>query len=150
MSKKFAALKNPFNIFSIFVAFFIVLNIVVLTINLNNPKKNIENKWGISLPSHIHLKYKKNELGWFGEGERYFVFEIKNDDGSFGRELISNSLVIRKCADDIIFSMDIPQKYLPKWDNEYKGKIIGQSNNSHLCIIYFYTINELIICEEFI
>lgn len=150
MRRKISKIINPFYIITVVLLIIILANIVMITVTLNNSQKSVESKWGVTLPLNIELIYKKDNVGWFGEGERYLIYKVKNNDNRFDIDYVYNSIIIKKCVDELIQSMDIPENYLPKWENDYRGKIIGQYNNSHLCMIYFYTINELIICEEII
>lgn len=150
MRKKISKSIKSFYIIVAILLIIIFVNIIMIIIKLNNSQTDVERKWGVTLPLDIELIYKKDNIGWFGEGERYLIYKVKNNDNNFDIDYVDNSIIIKKHIDGLIQSMKIPENYLPKWENDYKGKVIGQYSNSHLCMVYFYTINELIICEEII
>lgn len=140
-------LKRWFFIISGLVVVLIAINVICIFKTFNNPVKAIERKWGMSLPSYLSLVYLKNDIGWFGEGQRYSLFLLTKDN-----ELIASlgnaSYVVKKVTEDIITQMKIPYQYMPDWENDYRCKIIGQMVGTHMCILYFPHSKKLIICEE--
>jgi len=140
--------RRRFLIISAILIALISVNIICIFKACNNPVKAIERKWGLSLPSQLNLVYQKNDIGWFGEGQRYSLFVLDKVNDDFSASLGNASYAVKKSAEDIILQMSIPPEYMPKWEEEFKCKLIGQTTGTHMCILYFFQSKSLIICEE--
>ncbi len=141
-------LKRRFLIVSVVVIVLIVINVICIFKTLNDPVKAIERKWGVSLPAHLSLIYQKNDIGWFGEGQRYSLFLVNKYNEGLVASLGNASQSVKKATEDIITQMKIPYEHIPEWEEDYKCKIIGQIAGTHMCILYFPHAKSLIICEE--
>ncbi len=140
--------KRRFLIISVILIALVSINLICISKAFNNPVKAIERKWGLSLPEHLSLVYQKNDIGWFGEGQRYSLFALDKVNDDFGVGILNASYAVKKSAEDIISQMAIPTDYMPKWEEEFKGNQIGQTKGSHVCLLYFPQSKSLIICEE--
>lgn len=143
--------SNFYFIWLLTISVLLTVNVVALIVSLiwNTPVRRIEKRWGIKLPEGIKAVYYRDDIGWFGEGERYTVLETKQrvipflNGESFPPEFIKNSV------EHTISLMEIPLKYLPVWEREFEGVIIGNTLDTHISFVNFPNENLLIVCEEF-
>jgi hypothetical protein len=120
-----------------------------------------KNQYGITLPKGTKIEYKTSQIGWFGDGIKYYVFKFKADPTEFFAQFtpkdpsdMSNPLKTPfSSRQDLefeetvnnhmnIFETEIPKNYLFDWGKEYSWKIIGG-----LYMTYFPDINRLIFLE---
>lgn len=149
-------------IIAIVSVFIVVLNVV------NSPANNIEKQWGVALPPGIKTEYHLNNIGWFGEGERFTVFTLDPDNArhaSFVKQRFGKISAGGGEADDPslfeqvidkLFSdyADIPEKYAPVWSDQYywyaaNSFSLSDYLASNLFMIYFPERSRLIVCESF-
>lgn len=123
-----------------------------------------ELNWKIDLPSNTNVVYNyKSEISFRGEGYRYTVYETRNEfnfdemfldvdlkkiDKSNGDSASVDKEFVEKDAVDIINNMDIPELYLPPFEEPYMWTKLKKPYNDILFIVYFPQRTTLYLIEK--
>lgn len=118
---------------------------------INRQSIDITSNWSIKLPYPDKVIYSMDNIGWFGEGETYRIFQyhdnkkiIKSLEWNNGRNTSMESEVLK-----IIESLGVSEENIPNFQDSYKYFIkIEKDDNSTLYLIYFDDIKRLYIIEN--
>ncbi|WP_206459286.1 hypothetical protein [Anaerovorax sp. IOR16] len=108
--------------------------------------------WGIDIPASFKVSYKIKEIGFHGDGDRYTVFRIKDENLSFINSFgVEKNIEIETFVREVLDSLKVPMEYRISfnqyyiWWKEYKYK-----DGSTLVIIYFPNpdINQIYFIER--
>ena len=125
---------------------------------LASVKSMLNRKYGIVLPSDTELIYCHYESNnsWHGDGTDYFVFKFNEEPTSIVENFKSLNLKEGENLDElkeelieyfnsaISLADEIPQEYLPDWDNAMIWNF-GSTLNG-LPAIYYPESMEMIVC----
>jgi hypothetical protein len=145
-AKKWAVSSILFGV----VVLFILLPILIVKV-FNSPIWLIERRWEIDIPNGSSVNYSLDEIGWFGEGERYTVISIKPAEATKFRDRYfhSDSYAFRASFSRTLALMNVSEKHLPNWNERHFVYSEGHLSDTHLAAIFFPDKNMLIVCEEF-
>lgn len=106
----------------------------------------IEKEYNIYFPDGMTLVYKKDTVSWFGEGKRYYVFQLNEEPTSFLLHFSKKkSLILQESLEDEIKRMEVPMEYHPNWRGYYNWKIMEK--RGRLYIIYYPEDKRMIIFQ---
>ncbi len=132
-----------------------LLIVVGLTSCKNEVKiKDFKKKWDIELPSTLEDVYNYRNIGSFGEGEMYVVYNVgKHKEAinsifmSFTESNINDEIIAKpqfiKSFNDSIKNVSINKNYLPNLDNNYYWLFKGSEFSTRLYGFYFEDLNYI-------
>ncbi len=112
----------------------------------------INANWGIGLPSGARCVYSmEEEDNWFGEGDRYHVFELDSVDGiaeQDGGFSVGTSSEAEEFVSDIASSLGVEDEFLPAFGSEYKY-LFTKSPEGDDTLALIYSSGRLYVAERF-
>lgn len=155
------------SIIVVLVVSFVVLTVFIAEFFISLNKKSqrnyiemISNRWDISLPKDMDVKFHDRDDSWYGDGVAYAFFTLKEPP----EELIADfsnerNKEFEKEVTNHLFNatFTIKEKYLPVWREDYVWKRIDEDidretsdlRERHCYMIYFPNTLELAICQYF-
>lgn len=135
------------------VGFYIVVFVVFLTlfIRANRYSESIYLNWSIDLPDSYREVYSADSGPSFhGDGERYHIFEYRNGD-EINQALKwskGKNALLEEEVNEILDKLNIPEEYMPDYDEEYKFSIKAKTDSSIIYLIYTPDTGRLYIIEN--
>jgi len=130
----------------------IVLIAVFSYVEINKAYAEIINmNWSIKLPSAYKEIYSvESEASFHGDGERYHIFEYKNEEKinlSLNWENNKN-LAMESTIEKVLNTLNISKENMPNFQSKYKYYTEEKSDSSKIYLIFVNDMKRLYIIED--
>ena len=131
----------------------IALLIVFLYVQITKPYSEIINmNWSIKLPTSYKEIYSVDSGASFhGDGERYHVFEYKNEeDINLSLNWKNNkNVAIESSTEKVLNTLNISKEEMPNFESEYKHYTKEkEDDSSKIYLIFFTDTKKLYVIED--
>ena len=112
---------------------------------INSIKKN----WGISLPMSMKLIYRYSNVGWFGDGEYFYIYDTELSNLSVEFDMPND--VVRDKVDDVFneFLQEVPLDYRIDWKHDcVYYYLLENDGRDFIYLIYDNVLSRLSILES--